>query len=272
MSGRKRSSNRDAWLIAWALTLLLHALAILGIRHFSPAFRAGAKGPERLEPVELVFSRAAAAPAQNEKPHFFSELPPNRRDAAPEKAEFLSNVTSRARDLAPGGDTELPRMKGEGDAPQVSLEPDGSPSRSPLSPTAPSPTTPSSSPATPSPSPSSPGASAQSAPQAKGIGGPAATPTHDTGPAQKANDAHGGLAGLGGSSDIHQPEMDNPNGNAALTGDVSLNTIQWDYAPWLQRFSRKLMEKWVAPPPTTWESSRREAGRWSRRKSRHRES
>jgi hypothetical protein len=46
---------------------------------------------------------------------------------------------------------------------------------------------------------------------------------------------------------MHQPEMDNPEGNASLTGDVSLNTTQWDYAPWLQRFSHRLMQKWVAP-------------------------
>jgi len=46
---------------------------------------------------------------------------------------------------------------------------------------------------------------------------------------------------------MHQPEMNNPEGNAALTGDVSLNTTAWDYAPWLQRFGRKLMQTWYAP-------------------------
>jgi hypothetical protein len=42
--------------------------------------------------------------------------------------------------------------------------------------------------------------------------------------------------------------MDNPHGNAGLTGDVSLNTTAWEYAPWLQRFGRKLMAAWIAPP------------------------
>jgi hypothetical protein len=41
--------------------------------------------------------------------------------------------------------------------------------------------------------------------------------------------------------------MDNPEGNAALMGDVSLNTTQWDYAPWMQRFGRRLMRTWYAP-------------------------
>jgi outer membrane biosynthesis protein TonB len=55
-------------------------------------------------------------------------------------------------------------------------------------------------------------------------------------------------AGSVGSSDTRQPEMANPNGNAALRGDVSLNTIAWDYAPWLQTFGRHLMHRWIPPP------------------------
>jgi hypothetical protein len=46
---------------------------------------------------------------------------------------------------------------------------------------------------------------------------------------------------------MHQVEMENPDGSASLTGDVSLNTTQWEYAPWLQRFGRRLMETWFAP-------------------------
>jgi hypothetical protein len=47
---------------------------------------------------------------------------------------------------------------------------------------------------------------------------------------------------------MRQGEMDNPRGNAELTGDVSLNTIEWEWAPWVQRFGRKLMRVWIAPP------------------------
>ena len=46
---------------------------------------------------------------------------------------------------------------------------------------------------------------------------------------------------------MHQPQMDNPEGRAALTGDVSLNTTAWEYAPWLERFGRRLMHSWFAP-------------------------
>ena len=50
-----------------------------------------------------------------------------------------------------------------------------------------------------------------------------------------------------GMQDIFQEEMHNPGGNAALFGDVSLNTLEWAYAPWLQRFRRDFVRNWVAP-------------------------
>lgn len=56
------------------------------------------------------------------------------------------------------------------------------------------------------------------------------------------------LLGHSGRSDMHQVQMENPDGNASLTGDVSLNTTQWEYAPWLERFGRRLMHFWSAPP------------------------
>jgi hypothetical protein len=42
--------------------------------------------------------------------------------------------------------------------------------------------------------------------------------------------------------------MDNPGGNAELNGDVSLNTTAWNWAPWIERFGRKLKSVWRAPP------------------------
>jgi hypothetical protein len=54
--------------------------------------------------------------------------------------------------------------------------------------------------------------------------------------------------GSAGSSGIDQPEMSHPGGNAVMLGDVSLNTIAWEYAPWLQRFRIQLRERWYPPP------------------------
>jgi hypothetical protein len=67
-------------------------------------------------------------------------------------------------------------------------------------------------------------------------------------PPPPADAASRGPVRAGGGSDIYQPEMDNPSGNAAPTGDVSLSTTAWDYAPWLQRFGRQLMRRWIPPP------------------------
>jgi hypothetical protein len=250
MSAYKHSSSRDAWIIAWALTFLLHALAIVGMRHFSPIGRASATRPAQPEPIQLVFSPPTPKPSQDAKPNFFSELPPDRKDVAPKHADFLSNVTSRARDQVPGGDAALPRMRGEGDAPMVALEPNGGSSHPATS--SPVPPPPSPPLTTPRPSTTSPGFSAapsMALPTAtKGVGGPAApAQRHDAGPTAQSPDDQASLFGYAGRSDMHQPQMDNPQGNASLTGDVSLNTTQWDYAPWLQRFGRRLMQTWFAP-------------------------
>src|SRR5580765_3811054 len=122
MSAHHHSSRRDAWIIAWALTFMLHALAILGLRQLPPLGGASVSRPAQLEPIQLVFSPQSQTPGREEKPHFFSELPPDRKDVPPQHADFLSNVTSRARDPVAGGDAALPRMRGEGDAPMVALD------------------------------------------------------------------------------------------------------------------------------------------------------
>jgi len=56
------------------------------------------------------------------------------------------------------------------------------------------------------------------------------------------------LRGSAGNADTDQPEMSRPSGNAALLGDLSINTTAWDYAPWLQRFCAQLRERWFPPP------------------------
>jgi hypothetical protein len=63
----------------------------------------------------------------------------------------------------------------------------------------------------------------------------------------KTDALHGNVGSGGVTSDIHQPEMYKPDGNASLMGDVSLNTVAWDYAPWLQHFETKVMRNWFAP-------------------------
>ncbi len=194
-----------------------------------PPLQASAVTIKKPEPIRLNFVKPAA-PANNKEPQFFTELPPNHADKAPEKAQFLSNVTSRARDRTPGGHSDLPKMTGESDVPTVRIQKDGAAPPSP-----------------PSPSLSH---TQQNVPQGQAASGAEGSVLQRT-QAQpqslirlKSADA---FRGASGSSDIDQPEMQNPDGDASVLGDVSLNTVAWDYAPWLQRFGRQLMDRWHAP-------------------------
>lgn len=246
----EQRSDRDSWALAWVLTLALHAGAFLVVGRLAPP-----KPPSmihRAEPVRLVFKRSSSEAARvqdhtPEQPLFFSELPPDRADATPKKAELLSNVTSRARDLVREGDRAMPRMEGDIDVPLIKLEPDGRPPRPPVRPSPDvHPTESATPPAVESPHPESPTASQQAVRTGTGSTSPGPIGLHSTPP--MSTPVPEGAMGATGGSDIYQPEMANPDGNAPLTGDVSLNTTAWNYAPWLQRFGRRLMRRWIPPP------------------------
>ncbi|MGH7725261.1 MAG: hypothetical protein ACREOU_07500, partial [Candidatus Eiseniibacteriota bacterium] len=123
-----RGADGRVWILAWVLTLVLHAGLVLVFQKLPPLQAAPAK-PREPEPIQLVFTKPAPEPRASDEPHMFSELPSDRVGAAPEKADFLSNVTSRARDQIPGGDTQLPKLEGQVDAPLVGLARGASPSQ-----------------------------------------------------------------------------------------------------------------------------------------------
>jgi len=159
----------------------------------------------------------------NEAPQSFTELPPDRADTAPKKADLLSNVTSRARDRIPGGDSDLPGMQGNGDVPAVKQAAGGSPSHAPA------------------------GALPQSR-EAEGVRAAQSQVPQKADGKQLVQVPDEALRGSAGNSTTNPPEMAHPDGNASLLGDVSLNTTAWEYAPWLQRFCTRLRERWFAPP------------------------
>jgi hypothetical protein len=191
------------------------------------------------EPIRLTFvERPSSSAAEPKGPTAFTELPADRKDQAPEHPEFLSNVTSRARDRVPGGDQSLPRMSGETDAPSVAMEKgrvEPKPASSPAEQAA-------------QPPKSADGKTGPVAPAgAASVTSGATTPTAPRGAAAPSvGNPYETMTP--GNSDTRQGEMDNPQGNASLTGDVSLSTTEWEWAPWIQRFSRKLMRAWFAPP------------------------
>ena len=233
----QRRPQRDTWFIAWSLALALHVLAMLGLQarqRFAPA----PPPPAKLEPLKLRFVTPSPATAAPTQPNYFTELPADRADQAPDRADFLSNVNSRARDRVPGGNESLPRMSGESDAPSVALE-RGRVEPAPASATR-------TTPATEAPQPTAADGKV-SLESPKGTGRTPSTPLvlRDAG---QASENFPSTSSAPGNSDIRQPEMDNPAGNAPLSGDVSLNTTAWDFAPWIQRFGRRLMSAWIAPP------------------------
>lgn len=238
-----RGPERGSWAIAWILTLAAHAAAIIGLWNAVPLKASSTPHPPA--PIQLVFAPSATQPAGTGALRHFTELPPNRADVAPKQTEFLSNVTSRARDRVPGGEAALPRMTGEGDDPAVELKPsDGRPAPPVASTgallTKPAAVRPADTRRGDHATPRSPSAAdAAPAPPARSA---------DANPANKGGqEVYEEIPGDAGSSEFPQPEMANPSGSAGLTGDVSLNTTAWNYAPWLQRFGRKLMHRWIPP-------------------------
>jgi len=230
----RRDPNRRQWVIAWSLTLALHVLAMIGLqasRNWSPPPPREVKP----EPIQLTFVGAPPVKAQPKSPSYFTELPADRKDKAPEHADFLSNVTSRARDRVPGGDQSLPRMTGDLDAPSVAMQ-SGHVDPTPASP--------------PPPPEAQPTLDAEGKVTLESLKGPShvsSTPLVTRPPGQSSL-RYPNESTAPGNSDIRQGEMNNPSGNAELTGDMSLSTTEWNWAPWLQRFGRRLMSVWIAPP------------------------
>ncbi|HET9232739.1 MAG TPA: hypothetical protein VFP10_01205, partial [Candidatus Eisenbacteria bacterium] len=228
MSSFRSVVAQKGWPAAVILSLCLHAVTLVTLFVLNPLLSQNveARKPDPIT-VELV------EPAQTSEPQFYSPLPEDRASQKPERADFLSNVNSRAQDRTPGGDASLPRMEGESDMPLVALEPQGGAS---------------------SPSPQDLGSEAAADRAASSMGGEMArrgaagqTPRVDAETARRAREKALLLQGPDGSSDFLQPQMSNPGGNAATFGDISLNTTAWDYAPWLERFRRELMAHWFAP-------------------------
>ena len=277
---RPVAETRRRWAAALLLTLLWHVLVALGMGLIDP-FAADA-GSEPRPPIELTFAPLAppstreTPPDARDEPEFFTELPEDRADLEPERADALSNVDSRARDTVTEGETtDLPRMEGRGDAPQVGLQP------------------------------SSPVAEEEGAGDPRAEDGEQVEPIAEPEPAERDEtdgdpeaDRRGERAVLGesveagrtgrgaetetdplrsalgdpraslrpgrisaspeprflvgrGRDSIYQEEMDNRLGNVPLFGDISLNTVAWNWAPWLQRFAREFHRTWV-PPYAYW--------------------
>ncbi|MEZ4648241.1 MAG: hypothetical protein R3E97_05530 [Candidatus Eisenbacteria bacterium] len=262
----RRSPHERAWgrwTPALLLTLLLHLGAAWGFLRFDllGADDLPEKPPEF---VEVVFEQPEEpAPDRAEA---FTELPEDRADEPAEQPDFLSNVDSRARDLTPGGEDRLARQDGRTEFPQVAME-TGQPSP-PSDPTPPVPRTEDMDPVDPDESRESEAEEAREdeAREKETLAQESPPPLEEDvvlrsrepdpwaafrrtsvqAPSPRP-ESPASVPQAGGPSDLAQDAMSSPDANAELLGDISLNTREWEWAPWLQAFRRELMESWTAP-------------------------
>lgn len=208
--------------MAVGLSVLLHGVAAVAILAFRPI--PGVEPVRELEPIQLVFAA--------EEPTRFVEQPSDRAEDIDEPADLLSNVTSRARDLVPDGDTDAPRSSGESEVPDVALE-RGNPSP-PEFDTPENEMPVSEPPSNPSEATSRDG----TLPSLRELllRDALRNRTPSTPPSTRS-----------GNADVSQPAGNTPNANALPLGDITLSTTEWDYAPWLQAFRRDVFERWHAP-------------------------
>ena len=257
MPTRKRGDRTGArtWLIAVLLTLVVHAGVVAGLWAAKPGTPRVVE-PAAPEPIEFVF----APTPEPDQPRQFTELPPDRADKPPDHAELLSNVTSRARDVRAGAsDGDLPRLKGDAEVPQLQMEPAAGRAAAPPAdrpdPKA-SPDAPAAGPPASKPLPVSRSEPADS-PVIRKPGGDtpleaALEPTDagkrsDPAPMSPAVADRLKLLSPIANLDYLQEAMRNPDGGALAAGGISLNTMAWAYAPWLERFGRDLYRQWTAP-------------------------
>jgi hypothetical protein len=253
--------------------LLTHVILLAGVELLG-VFDPPPPRPESREPIDIVFSAAtpeADRTDESNEPSQFSELPEDRADRTPEDPDFLSNVDSRARDRAIAeSESDLPRMEGESEAPHVALEEpaagavesaaageDGNlaeqgiqteggeeASQDHVDPEA--------------ASRSREGASLQevlrdrdggrTGQTAEGAGGRSGRPgSGDDEVIREAAGQEPRYSLRANGSAYFQDEMNNPGGNVSLFGDISLNTLNWDFAPWIQRFIRDYHRNWFPP-------------------------
>ncbi|RKZ16729.1 hypothetical protein DRQ53_05525 [bacterium] len=229
------------------------------------------------EPINIVFSSpqpAAASEQESNDPTQFSELPEDRSDLAPDDPDFLSNVDSRARDRAvDDSETEMPRMEGQSESPHVALreQPAGE-TEAGASGEQGQREQASNTPAGGDEALAEQQEQSSTARSREGVSMAELLRNRDAGRSGDSGE-ESGLSGRPGSGDddriqesrlgdaryslrangaaFFQEEMENFSGNVSLFGDISLNTLQWEFAPWIQRFIRDYHRNWV-PPYAYW--------------------
>jgi hypothetical protein len=256
---------------AW-LSLAVH-LVLAGLVYHLADGEVSAAAP-REDLVELVLvpqeepGEPAADPA-SERPRRYTDVPERLADERPDRADFLALRDSRAADRLPGGQAgDQPGTERQGEFPQVAIDPEnlaggeGVAVEDPVM--------------TPAPDEPAPQTRQEAAP--RGAEGseqgdlPVPEPQEraetedEPQPQEPARETTGDyedwLAEQRAPSllkqgqrqapgdrgfDFRQLEQGSIGANVDLEGDFTLNTYEWNFAPWMHRFASDLRRSWIAP-------------------------
>jgi len=266
-------------------SLVVHAILAVLTWNFDflsagvPMAAAAAEPSVELVLVPELEGAEADEPAKREpdQPDRYTEIPDRLAGERPDRADFLSSRDSRAADRLPGGqDGDQPGTVREGEFPQVAIAPENLAGAEGVTVEPPA--------LTPPPRPSraedlrepaetpAEAEARQRGAEAAGVGDdllPA--PARDGGetrreaapePAPPTQAFDDWLAGQSTPSllkegrqqapgdrgfDFSQLEQGRIGTNVDLDGDFSLNTYEWNFAPWMRRFVNDLHRSWIAP-------------------------
>ncbi len=204
MSPMPQTSSPRVWSAAFLLSILLHLAVWWGVEMLPPPAVAAPEEPA--PPIRFVFA------PESETPRQFVELPEDRAETSPERADFLSNVDSRARNPEPTSETEnLPNMEGRAEIPQLDMAPTPEEAAEPVE---------------ESPTEARRGELLEAYRDFK---------RRDPAPPSPL------------PQEYRQEALSNADGSVSLVGDVSMNTAAWVFGDWMKDFRRKVMRVWDAP-------------------------
>lgn len=220
----QRSVRR--WGLPALIALGLHVLVGVALIRVGPLVRDA--GADPVPPaIEVVFAEKTPEPQR------FTELPEDRRDAPPERAELLSNVDSRARDDTPGGEDETPALEGIAETPMLPIpEGDETALDAAVAAEAVDPDEPEGVPEVQEDAEPEPSGTVRAA----RAGARAEVPAL---PSRRAGD-------------VPQVALRSPDTSSPLNGSISLSTTEWAYGDWLVAFRRAFMPNWRPPSGYRW--------------------
>ncbi|MBU0741909.1 energy transducer TonB [bacterium] len=257
---------------AFLAALLLHLLLVAATWNYDMVGSSRPPLPEKTADVVEVVLLDESPPDAAVLPRTYTSVPESQEiPEPPANPDFLALRNSRAADMTPGGEANAsPRAESTGDLSQVAISRDagGSPGGVVVMPV-------------PAEAAAEQGAAGDSGGAPGGVqprpgsdpvlregedlveGAEPAEPTHDGADGERPQTT-AELADLLAQSfpsilertqgrpgdrgfDYDQESVSLDAGDLIQFGDFALSTVEWDFAPWLERFKRDFLPNWIPP-------------------------